>query len=1652
MAGDTFDAGTVYAEARLGRDEFQRDLQQLRRDMAAFERQQFRVRVGTDNADLDSGVSQATAKVRGLNKEKAAPEVGVRDQGFVRGMFSIRSTLKQVHDIVATPLILVDIVQSMARVAQLKYELRDLVKTHVIDLVILPQGFREVNKIADGLLSVKNIARSTLPLLIPLLGSVSAAGGAAAASITGAGAALGIWGMLAGKIIVDQLEKGEKLTELQAKIAKADTTKERAEALAEYNMLLAEMGPYAMEGMKAQSMLEDSWVKFNRQIEPGIWRTFMAAAAPAELLLQALVPLVNNVSDLMFRWLGGMERSLQGGALERFIQYVSTQGVTSLDTWGRALGNVGAALVNLLYAFLPLTVQFEDGFLGMTQRFLEWSQTIGTNQQFQELLRFTAATMPSILSILGQLLPILVDLHRIFAPMTEAVLGFVAGWMEAHPALTRFLVVGFVVSQFFIGLIALLAGVAIKIILVAAIFGRIGAVMAIGRTAGLLWGAAMSGQMALVLLHARTLFAQIMRLTVIGRIFTAIMHATRLWVAAQWLLNVAMAANPIGLVVIALAALAAGIYLAWTYSETFRNVVTRAWIEIQRVAIIAWEQYIRPAIEGIIAGWRMVQEGAAVAAAWIVSAWENTITFFRNLPGVIWGALVSLGAMIANGAYTAWNALLDAAQIAGNATVEFVQLLPGRIAYGLGYLAGFLVRSAIDGWNGFTSGIVTAWEATWTFIQSVPGRVANGLISLASWLSTTSSNAWAGFTSGLISAAVATWTWLQSVPGQVGGFLLGLGLGLYNTATNAWNSFTAGVVAAWVTTIAWLVGTPERVAEGVSGVGEKLGETASTGWAQFTAGLVSAAIGTWAWLTSVPGMIGSFFVGAWSWLWQAGADILNGLWEGLKSGWNSVWNFFAGLINSFIQGFKDAMGIASPSSVFAQFGIWILEGLLNGLVAFAGNILGYITGFGNLVVAGFQSFTGTISAAWNIMWSLIQTGTQVAINFVRDLVLAGLQFLTDTFGINTSMIQAIWTRFWDIVSVVAQAVFAAIRATIELVWSIIVAVFTGNTAMLQQAWDVWWNTMLAVGRTLFNAALAMIQLVWATIVAAFNGSINLIASVWSSFWNGLSNVATTVFGGVKTGIDRVIAGIVSAFQFVVAQVTSIWNGIRRALAAPVNFMINTVYNGGIVKAWNFVAGLIPGIKPIGTIGGIPEFAAGGPVKKDTILRAGEAGPEYILSAPAVRAMGGLGAVDELHRQVTGGNQKAQRFQTVRALNRGHMVEGADHDGGGYSTSGFGGVRPHVAQAGHYLKSRFGIGVVGGVGSRPNASDHPKGLALDFMTRGENGTALANHVIANKGHFGVTYAIWRQAMNNGSGWRPMENRGGDTANHMDHVHVSFGHMGGGGAETGDTGGLAAFFNPIPGMIRGFFESVTNPLVNAIPGGPPPFLDIPRNMARHARDSVLDFFLGKAGPETGTAPAAGAAGGSALEQVRSVANGFGWGAGAEWNALYALVNKESGWNPSAANPSSSARGLFQKMTSLHGPVEATAAGQAQWGLNYIKQRYGSPSRAWAHHLRNNSYDSGGIIPPGVSMVTNGTGQPELAGRLDQWRTLIDSSRMSVPGRDNQALDRASLDRLNGTMLEVKELLERRGAGATIHVDGSGNNSMEIARDTLLAARLS
>lgn len=109
------------------------------------------------------------------------------------------------------------------------------------------------------------------------------------------------------------------------------------------------------------------------------------------------------------------------------------------------------------------------------------------------------------------------------------------------------------------------------------------------------------------------------------------------------------------------------------------------------------------------------------------------------------------------------------------------------------------------------------------------------------------------------------------------------------------------------------------------------------------------------------------------------------------------------------------------------------------------------------------------------------------------------------------------------------------------------------------------------------------------------------------------------------------------------------------------------------------------------------------------------------------------------------------------------------------------LQPQAEAFRQEIAAKFGITNIGGY-REGDPDDHGKGLAVDVMvpTSSQLGDQVAQYAIDNMDREGISYVIWKQQfympVDNIYGpantWNQMPDRGGDTANHYDHVHISF----------------------------------------------------------------------------------------------------------------------------------------------------------------------------------------------------------------------------------------------------------------------------------------
>lgn len=143
--------------------------------------------------------------------------------------------------------------------------------------------------------------------------------------------------------------------------------------------------------------------------------------------------------------------------------------------------------------------------------------------------------------------------------------------------------------------------------------------------------------------------------------------------AGQWLLNAAMEANPISLIVAALVGLVAIFVLLYKHSTTFRNAMNAAFHAVTAAAMWAfdWIKQHWPLILAILTGpvgiavllivknWDKIRSGFSTALDAIKGLWSTFMGFLRSIPTKVGNALSGMWSSIKDGFKAVLNGVID---------------------------------------------------------------------------------------------------------------------------------------------------------------------------------------------------------------------------------------------------------------------------------------------------------------------------------------------------------------------------------------------------------------------------------------------------------------------------------------------------------------------------------------------------------------------------------------------------------------------------------------------------------------------------------------------------------------------------------------------------------------------------------------------------------------------------------------------------------------------------------------------------------------------------------------------------------------------------------------------------------------------------------
>lgn len=413
-------------------------------------------------------------------------------------------------------------------------------------------------------------------------------------------------------------------------------------------------------------------------------------------------------------------------------------------------------------------------------------------------------------------------------------------------------------------------------------------------------------------------------------------------------------------------------------------------------------------------------------------------------------------------------------------------------------------------------------------------------------------------------------------------------------------------------------------------------EIAGQDWKETAGNLLSAIgegfvnIGTWVFEHIIdPFCTALLGENVWADVKQAGSDMWAGFTKGITDFFNDPGGWIkTNIVDPFVSWIKNLFGIHSPSTVMAEIGGYIIEGLLNGILAPFKNIGKWVKdhiidplveAFEDSPVAEFVVGVKNTAETW---WANVNTWWDRKVGAVKSFTTNVVNNATTWWNNTktwwsgkvgavkqfTTTVTNQASTWWNNVNVWWNGKVGAVKQFTTSVanqastwWSNVKTWWSGKVGAVQQFTTsvkndslTWWNNV----KTWWSGKVGAVK--------QFTTSVKNEASTWWSnvktWWSGkvgnlsvgvaIKNEASTWWSNVKSWWNNAVGDLITKLTIKVPKVTVKWSTVTV-------FGKDFSYPSGFGLSWNAKGGILDGAQIFGMLG-------------NTLLGGGEAGKEAVL--------------------------------------------------------------------------------------------------------------------------------------------------------------------------------------------------------------------------------------------------------------------------------------------------------------------------------------------------------------------------------------------------------------------------------------------------------
>ncbi len=299
------------------------------------------------------------------------------------------------------------------------------------------------------------------------------------------------------------------------------------------------------------------------------------------------------------------------------------------------------------------------------------------------------------------------------------------------------------------------------------------------------------------------------------------------------------------------------------------------------------------------------------------------------------------------------------------------------------------------------------------------------------------------------------------------------------------------------------------------------------------------------------------------------SDLLASLFEAV--GLDSIAGFFRGigdamrdagswlkenLVDPVVNWVKNLFGIHSPSTVFAEIGTFLIDGLKQGISNAWHKIKDFFSGVIEKLKTFFSNAWSSIKSTATTAWAGIKGVISSAWNGIKSGVSSACNTVKTGISNAWSAIKSGTTSAWNGIKSGLSSAWTSIKTTASSTWTNLKTTVSNG-----------WNNIKANTSTVWNGVKATLSSTWSNIKSTASSTWNSMKTTASSAWNSMKSTASSTWSNIKSSLS-------STWSSIKSTASSTWSGIKNAIQnqgwSGVGSNICNGIANGISSGWSWL--------------------------------------------------------------------------------------------------------------------------------------------------------------------------------------------------------------------------------------------------------------------------------------------------------------------------------------------------------------------------------------------------------------------------------------------------------------------------------------------------